>query len=178
MQSVIWIIKFRDGSFTREFDENEKETVLSRKLLEGKLDFDSIGLLDRVNKRSYCIDLSSGEISLDGKLVNPAKEMEGRIFSIANLPGVDYRSGVIQYKVSNPMFINSGAPVTPESFNIGYKIKLPDNFMPHRRNGGSASYDGAQVILSVNSRTLTPSVAITFTAKTVHPDGREEMIRI
>ena len=177
MQPVIWVVQYKDGSRIEEIDANGKETVFSGDFLLRKQEFDHIGLIDRVNNLQYAINLNTGEVIISGQAFSPAKEIDGRVFPVTNL-AVDYRDGVIQYKVSKPINFGSTEQVMPASFNIGYKVNLPEKFLMHRVGECTASYDMVQVILSIDADKGTPSLATTFLMKKVFPDGREEMIKI
>ncbi len=177
MQQVIWVVQFKDGSHVEEISANGKETVFSGDFLARKKDFAFIGLKDLANKLQYSIDLTTGELILNGQAFSPAKELEGRSYKVTNL-GIDYALGAIQYKVSKPMNMGQSNQAEPASFNIGYKANLPKDFLKHERGEGVISYDVVQVLLTVDADTLRPCMSMTFLAKIVYPDGKQVMIKM
>lgn len=177
MQSVIWVVQFRDGSQVKEIDESGKETVFAGDFLSRRSEFQFLGLRDLVNNLQYSVNLSTGELILNGQAFYPAKELDGRLYRVSHL-GLDYAAGCVQYKVSKPITIGENGQVHAESYNIGYKVKLPDGFRQHRRDGRSISYDHVQVMLSIDADSFQPSIGITFTEKIVYDNGSDKMVKI
>lgn len=182
MQPVIWVVQFKDRSQIREIDENGVETVFNEQLLARKSEFAFIGLLDLVNNVKYSINLLNGRLVLGGQEYSPCKEVGGRIFKVSEIPKMVYNEGVIQYKVSKPVFLDplNPEPVqsAPAMFNIGYKAQLPDDFLSFKYRDGVLKYSMCQVLLSIDADTMNPSISTTFTSTITKPDGSVEHFKI
>lgn len=182
MQPVIWIVQLNDGSVIQEFDKDGKETVFNEDVLKRRNDFRYIGLVDVVNDLSYSIDLQNGKFILRGQAFGVGKELDGRVYDVTSVPNLDFRSGVIQFKCSKPMLILAGKQLpdkaSPATFNVGYKVDLPDRFCAFRKGNSVVNIVKCQALLSIDSESLCPSLAFTFLAKMIDPSGQEVFLKL
>lgn len=174
-QPIIWAVQFNDGTIVREIGQDGEETVFDTEFLKRKSEFRYIALLDVVNDLKYSIDLDTGKFILRGQNFGVSKEIDGRVYDITTADGIDFRSGVIQFKWSKPMVLRAGIsePIkaSPRMFNIGYKVDIPEKFCTYKRGEGMATIVKCQALLSIDSDTLQPSISTTWTTKTVTKDG-------
>lgn len=179
MQSVIWAVNFSGGGNpVMEIDEDGSETVFAGDFLEKKSEFERISLCDTVNSRTYSINLSNGMFEMGDEFsFDISKEIGGRVYPVSNM-GLDYRSGVIQYKASKPVSVGIDTSVQIATYNIGYKVKLPPGFLRHRKGCTTVSFDSVQAILSINADTLVPCVSVSFLSRFEFPDGKHMMIKV
>lgn len=166
MQPIIWKVDFKDGSSALEFDGNGKETVFTE-IIDRKSDFTYIGLIDQVNKLVYSINLQNGELILNGLPVDVGKEVDGRTYNFTYLPGVKYAEGVIQYKCSNPITAGINCTASAATYNIGYKVEIPDFKFTRNNKGVINEYQVLwfQPMICVNAKTFRVSVTTTLTIK-------------
>jgi len=179
MQPVIWRVQYNDGSQVSEFDDKGKETVFTE-VLQKKGDFAYIALIDTINKFTYSIDLKTGEFVLNGMPINWGKEIDGNTYNFTNMP-IKYNEGVIQYKCSNPVVLGQkNSQVTAATYNIGYKVEIPDFKYPRFTKPHPTMYQIMyfQPMVSLNARTMKPTITLTMTAKVTTHDGKEKMIKL
>ena len=182
MQPVIWIVQYNDGTVIREFEEDGRETVFNDDVLSKKKDFRYIGLVDIPNDMSYSIDLQTGKLILRGQAFGVAKEVDGRVFDYTNLTGLDFTSGVIQFKCSKPLDVLVGKrmpdTVFPASYNIGYKVDLPRDFCAYRAGKSVIRIIKCQTLISIDADSLRPCVSSTFLAEETTVDGIVRYMKI
>jgi len=182
-QPIIWAVQHDNGKQTREFDKDGKETVMTKEYIaENKNKFAYIALIDCLNNITYSINLKNGKLVLGGQEFAISKEHKVQKYIISDLD-IDYQQGVIQYKSAKPILVTPKMLSKPiqtecESYNIGYKIDLPENFLVYPHKKGTMSIVKAQVGISINADTLQPNISVGFLAKFTKEDGKEEMIRI
>jgi len=169
-QNVIWYAQFKDGSIIKEYDDNGKETLFTE-ILDRRSDIVYFALQDLKNNRSYGIELNSGSFILQGLPINIGKDVGGYIMNFTHLKDIDYSSGLIQYKAAVPIAL-SVKPVKakPKAFNIGYDVKLK-NFIYPLNDGSSIEVLRVKPILSLDSRTFLPSIAISMSIKKTLSNG-------
>ena len=183
-QPIIWVTQNLDGSKYAEFDEELNNTIMDSDFLkEHKHEFEYIGLIDCVNDLTYSINLNNGKLILNGQEFDVAKELKGVKYNVSGRNDIDYRSGVIQYKCSKPMVVTPamfGIPIQSEcrSYNIGYKVTLPEDFLSYNTAGGIITLTRCQAEVSVDADTLQPSISVSFSGELKEKNGRKTMIRI
>lgn len=183
-QPVIWVTNNLDGTRYIEIDENGKETLMDSDFLkEHKHEFSHIGLIDVINNLKYAINLNNGKLILNGQEFGVSKEHRGIKYYVSGRDDIDYRGGVIQYKCSKPMYVNAallGVPIQSEirTFNIGYKVDLPEDFLSYEVKTGKMDLIKCIAEISVDADTLQPSLSIGFTARLTREDGSTKLIRI
>ncbi|MCK9279287.1 MAG: hypothetical protein M0P71_01475 [Melioribacteraceae bacterium] len=177
-QHVIWILEKHDGSQIMEIDNNGKETIFSKELLlkeKGNIKFAC--LKDLQNNILYTINLITGELILNGFPINVGKEVEGRVINLCGLPDTNYFEGLIQYKESFPVPYGPPVVAIPKSFNIGYKVDIPDHICNFWKNDKFVTIKKIMVLISVDSISLRACISTTFTANIKNNDGSETTVR-
>ena len=178
MYPVTWKVMFNNGTITEEFSEGKETNFGSKEFLSQKSNFKSISLIDHRNNNEYVVNLENGTILIGNLVIEPAKELDGRTYSIANLP-VKYNEGVIQFKLSQPVAVGVNCTPGPAAYNIGYKIKLPDNFcFWHRSHQTTAKLTHAQVLVTVSHFDESVRFSVTFTTEIDYNMGKKVMVKI
>lgn len=179
-QPVIWVVQLKDGSQVREIEEDGKETIFDKEFLKRKQEFSYIGLKDVVNNILYSINLETGQFVLRGQNFKVAKELDGRVGTLPE--DLDFRDGVIQFKASKPMELKMGQNLPtkpkPQTFNIGFKVQLPENFCQYKKGGALVTITHCQAMLSVDADTLQPCFSSTWTARMDSPDGKSYELKL
>jgi hypothetical protein len=180
-QPVVWVVQFNDGTQKMEVDEKGNETLFTdEEVLKKKKDFHYIGLKDLVNGITYSIDLHNGKFILRGQNFSISKEVDGRIYTMPT--EVDFADGVIQFKCSKPMKILFGKPLptkaSPQTFNIGYKVPLPEGFCSFRKGESIVTITHCQAMLSIDADSMEPSISATWTGKMETPDGKTYELKL
>ena len=189
-QPVIWMVQFNDGKRIQEISPDGKEIVFDGDFLKQKNDFRYIGLIDVINDLAYSIDLENGCFILRNQNFHISRELDGRIHKVSGRDDVDYRSGVIQFKCTLPMDIkftssyHNAQLKLPQSkpevatFNIGYKVGLSEDFCVYKKGNDIFSIVRCQALLSIDAKTLQPSISTTFGAKIKMENGNEVMVKL
>ena len=171
MQPVTWVVIFSDGSYAYEFDPRTGKETIFTEVLPRKLDAEQLSLrIGQPDKPtgSYVIDLKTGIFLLNAQKVHPAKEIDGRLFPVTNLP-VSYAEGMIQFKCSRPIIVGVTRNVMAATYNIGYKVAVPSGTIRQLRHVKGLLHSTVEVthvqpIISIDAATLEASISVTATA--------------
>jgi hypothetical protein len=186
MQPVTWSAAFTDGSRAYEFDpKTGKETIFTEVLpRKGDMILLNLAVGQPGNcSGTYTIDLRTGEVILCGQIVHPAKEIDGRLFRLTNLP-VKYAEGVIQFKCSCPIIVGVTKQVIAATYNIGYKVALPPGYITYTRCYKGVPHSvvevtHAQPLISIDAETFQASLSVSATVKITNLATKEEtLVRI
>ena len=172
-QSVVWKITLNDGTIISEFDKNNKETNF-QDIYELKEKMVYISLLDLKRGNNCGINLKTGECLINGIPFSVGYNIDGIVYDITNKQ-FDYANGIIQYKCAKPIPMGINATAIPDSFNIGYKIKI-DGF----KNSGNVEMRELcyfQVIISINADSGKISICNNKTIKLTDKYGNEKIIK-
>jgi hypothetical protein len=170
VQPIQWVVQFKDGTQVMEFSPDGTETIFTE-ILERKSELIYLALEDKGNGIVYSINLENGAFILGGPEVFVSKEVDGRVFSIPE--SCNFADGVIQFKCAKPM-APSGIPTQAEArtYNIGYKVDLPENFFRGKYGDGYIRIVKCQALLSIDAESLKPTMSSTFTMEITKADGR------
>lgn len=176
VQNVIWILGSGKDKVV-EISSSGERTIFSREIIKKSYNYDIFSLYDIWNDLMYSIDLNSGEFIINGVPFEICKNISGRMISLSNL-GVDYRSGLIQYKESKPVRVGTDDPVYPKNYNIGLHFDVSDKNIKYNMSSYEAQITNAKAILSIDADTLKVRFSISITEKRTFKDGREIMVSL
>lgn len=173
---VIWVLGSGENKIV-ENDGNGNIITFGEDIIRKSYDHDLFSLFDIGNDLLYSIDLSSGEIIINGLPISIAKEVDGRMFQLSNLK-TDYRKGLIQYKESYPMKMFIDTVPKPMTFNIGYKIDVSDLDLFYFTESFKSKIIRFKFILSIRKETMKPTISISITEERTFKNGSVSIVKV
>lgn len=176
IQNTIWILGTGNKKIL-EIDSNGNRIFFSKDIIKESYNHDMFSLYDIKNDLMYSIDLDAGEFIVNGVPFEICRNISGRMISFSNL-GIDYRSGLIQYKESKPILVGSNEDVKPKNYNIGLHFDISDKNIGYRTLKYIATITNVKAIMSIDSDTLKMRFSISTTEKRVFNDGKEIIVSL